>query len=48
MGQMHMVGVDLVNQMYVPHSFQHAGVFLLPEFKTPANCANCDLFSLMY
>lgn len=33
MGQMHMVSVDLVNQMCAPYSFQHTGVYRLPEFK---------------
>lgn len=32
MGQMHMVGMDLVNQMYAPHGFQHTGGYMLPEF----------------
>lgn len=32
MGQMHTMGMDLVNQTYAPHNIQHPDDDTLPEF----------------
>lgn len=47
MGQMHVVGTDLVNQMYAPHSFQHAGGWLHAS-RIHKHLPNCASVGLMY
>lgn len=45
MGQVHVAGVGLVNRMYVPHSFQHTGVGMRPEF--PNTCRAVSWFDVL-